>query len=184
MRLDHIAYRVQDRKKTAEFLRATLGYRIDPELPEGFRITFDDGTTADCLVLLPPEKLSEELIWKLAQTDFLGGQEYHLAPEIFVSDGVPGSIVGDWVKKMNGGLGGIHHLAYQVESVEETMKEMKAKGLAEFTTEKPIVCEGLTQVFTRPSPFTGIIYEFISRGKQGFCQSSVKHLMTSTRDFS
>jgi hypothetical protein len=42
---------------------------------------------------------------------------YHIAPEIFVSDGSPGSIVGDWVAA-RGGVGSIHHLAYQVPSVK------------------------------------------------------------------
>lgn len=184
MRLDHIAYRVKNRMETAKFLCAAFGYRIDPELPEGFQIKFEDGTTTDCLVLLPPEKIQEDLVWKLGIAEVLSGQEFHLAPEIFVSDGVPGSIVGQWVSRTNNGAGGIHHLAYQVDSVKKTMEEMLSKELASFTTDEPIICEGLEQVFTKPSPFTGIIYEFISRGKQGFCQSSVKHLMQSTRDFS
>lgn len=184
MRLDHIAYRVKNRHETARFLIETLGYRIDPELPEGFNLIFDDGTTTDCLVLLPPEKISEELAWNFSSLDFQGGQMYHLAPEIFVSDGAEGSIVGEWVKKMNNGNGGIHHLAYQVDSVKTIMQELLEKKLASFSTDEPIQCEGLEQVFTKPSPFTGLIYEFISRGKNGFCQSSVKQLMKSTRDFS
>jgi hypothetical protein len=58
---------------------------------------------------------------------------YHLAPEIFVSQGTPGSIVEKWVHD-RGGIGGIHHLAYQVDSVAEKMKEWQEKGYAEFTT--------------------------------------------------
>lgn len=184
MRLDHIAYRVKNRHETANFLIEAFAYRIDPELPEGFSIKFDDGTTTDCLVLLPPEKISEELVWNFSALDFQKGQQYYLAPEIFVSDGIKGSIVGEWVSKMNNGNGGIHHLAYQVDSVSDKMEELLSKNLAEFTSDKPIKCEGLEQVFTKPSPFTGIIYEFISRGKNGFCQSSVKYLMQSTKDFS
>ncbi len=184
MRLDHIAYRVKNRYETANFLKETLGYKIDPDLPDGFKIKFDDETTTECLVLLPPEKIAPGLIWNFTSPEIENGQNYHLAPEIFVSDGGDGSIVGEWVKKMNNGNGGIHHLAYQVESVRETMTELKSKGLAEFTSDQPIECEGLQQVFTKPSIFTGVIYEFISRGKHGFCKSSVKHLMQSTKDFS
>lgn len=184
MRLDHIAYRVKDRFKTVEFLKSTLGYRIDPELPNGFQIVFDDGSTTDCFVLIPPEKVTSKLLWEFSSLEFAEGQKYHLAPEIFVSDGVDGSIVGEWVKKTNGGVGGIHHLAYQVKSVQETMDDLSKRGLAKFTSNAPITCEGLEQVFTQPSKFTGIIYEFINRGKQGFCQSSVKYLMQSTKDFS
>jgi len=48
--------------------------------------------------------------------------EYHASPEIFVSDGPEGSIVGDWVAA-RGGVGGVHHIAYQVEDVAGTMQE-------------------------------------------------------------
>jgi len=179
MRIDHIAYRVRDRFETARFFTEGFGYTIDPELPDGFKIQFDDGSTAKCLVLLPPEKLKSGIPWDIPGAD---GLEYHMAPEIFISDGQNHSVVEEWVASKNGGVGGVHHIAYQVESVEAKMKEFKEKGLMEFTTEEPIRCEGLTQVFTKPTPFTGIIYEFIEREKHGFCQDSVKFLMESTRD--
>src|SRR5690606_13107426 len=107
---------------------------------------------------------------------------YHLAPEIFVSDGTPDSIVGKWVAA-RGGIGGIHHLAYQVNDVEAVMNDWKEKGYAEFTTENPLTCPGLKQCFTKPSDLTGVIYEFISRGKHGFCKENVKDLMLSTAEF-
>ena len=77
-----------------------------------------------------------------------------------------------------------HHDEAKFEYKEQWEKHaaFKEKGLMEFTTEEPIRCEGLTQVFTKPTPFTGIIYEFIEREKHGFCQDSVKFLMESTRD--
>ena len=106
-------------------------------------------------------------------------QEYHLAPEIFVSDGTPDSVVGKWVAARNG-VGGIHHMAYQVESVKEKMEEWKEKGYAEFTTEEPMTCPGLTQIFTKPSELTGVIYELIERSGRGFCKENVKDLMKST----
>jgi len=55
------------------------------------------------------------------------------------------------------------------------------KGYAEFTSESPLRCPGITQVFTRPSELTGIIYEFIERGEFGFCKDNVRALMESTR---
>ncbi len=63
------------------------------------------------------------------------------------------------------------------------MKEWREKGYAEFTTEKPLTCEGLTQCFTKPSQLTGVIYEFIERkeGGDGFCQGNVRSLMESTK---
>jgi 4-hydroxyphenylpyruvate dioxygenase-like putative hemolysin len=104
-----------------------------------------------------------------------------MAPEIFVSDGSPDSIVGKWVAKRDG-VGGIHHLAYQVGSVQAKMDEWREKGYAEFTTAAPLTCPGLTQVFTQPSALTGVIYEFIERGVHGFCKDNVKDLMLSTAD--
>ena len=61
------------------------------------------------------------------------------------------------------------------------MEEWREKGYAEFTTDEPLTCPGLTQAFTKPSELTGIIYEFIEREAQGFCQTNVKDLMVSTR---
>lgn len=182
MRLDHIAYRVRDRNKTAQFLIKCLGYRLATDLPEGFDIQFEDGSLAKCLVLEPSEKTLENAPWTaLTSINGIETQEYHMPPEIFVSDGSNGSVVKSWVEA-RGGVGGIHHLAYQVASVEDTMKEWIEKGYAEFTTNEPLKCPELTQVFTKPSELTGVIYEFIERGKQGFCKDNVKDLMGSTKN--
>jgi len=174
MRIDHIAYRVKNRHETVEFFQEALNYKI----ADDFEINFDDGSSAKCFVLEPPEKIAHmpfrhvhAYVWDL-----------HLAPEVFVSDGTPDSIVGKWVAERND-IGGIHHIAYQVESVEDTMKEWREKGYAEFTTDSPLTCPGLTQCFTKPSELTGVIYEFIERDRdsQGFCKNNVKDLMESTR---
>ena len=64
MRLDHIAYRAKDRYKTAKFFKEALGYQIGTE----FQIKFDDGGTADCLALVPPERRSEHTdLWTLSK---------------------------------------------------------------------------------------------------------------------
>ena len=175
MRLDHIAYRVEDRNKTAAYLKETLGYAIDPALPEGFDIQFEDGTQAKCLVLLPPE--SQSTTGARAAYGYWGA-EWHAPPEIFVSDGSQSSIVAEWVKQ-NGP--GIHHLAYEVDSVFKTMESWKSNGV-EFLTEEPLQCEGLMQIFTKPNPHTGIIYELIERQTVGFCRDNVKKLMKSTEE--
>jgi catechol 2,3-dioxygenase-like lactoylglutathione lyase family enzyme len=183
MRIDHIAYRVADRKKTAKFFIEAMGYRIQQE----FEIDFGDDQKAKCLALEPPEKKTEgsPVPWIHEAGDnsdcSYRVQSYHMPPELFVSDGTPGSIVGDWVAA-RGGIGGIHHIAYQVESVEKVMEEWKTKGYAEFTSDKPMECPGLKQCFTKPSALTGVIYEFIERGEHGFCTQNVKSLMLSTKD--
>ena len=180
MRLDHIAYRVANRDKAADFLIKCFNYRIADDLPDGFEIEFEDKTKAQCLVLLPPEKLTAETPWSHLQPIDSNSINYHMAPEIFVSQGTPGSIVEKWVND-RGGIGGIHHLAYQVNSVAEKMKEWQEKGYAEFTTDAPLTCPGLVQVFTKPSALTGVIYEFIEREAHGFCKENVKDLMNSTK---
>jgi len=191
MRLDHIAYRVRDRYKTSKFFNDTLGYTIDTE----FQIEFDDNSKADCLALIPSEQRHNDTKnWSVKNTfdTVLAGQgdpiynitcEFHAPCEIFVSDGPPGSIVGDWVSARNG-VGGIHHIAYQCDSVDATMKEWKENGYAEFLSEEPMTCPGLVQVFTKPSELTGIIYELISREGDGFCEDNVKDLMNSTKELS
>lgn len=177
MRLDHIAYRVADRHKTVDFFLKAFGYKVQTE----FDLKFDDGTTVKCFALEPPEKPQEIVDWTLGATFGPVPVSYHLAPEIFVSDGDPDSIVGQWVAKRDG-VGGIHHLAYQVPSVQAQMDNWREKGYAEFTTENPLTCPGLTQVFTKPSLLTGVIYEFIERGAHGFCKDNVQALMESTRN--
>lgn len=153
MKLDHIAYRVKNRLAAIEQHRQ-LGYvRV-----KDFTIDFEDGSQAHCSVLVRPED-----------------------PEVFVSQGTPGSIVDRWVDT-HGGVGAIHHLAYGVHSVQKTMDRLRANGI-KFTTDKPLTCPGLVQVFTEPNPATGVIYEYIERhGENGFCEANVKSLMESTDD--
>jgi hypothetical protein len=146
---------------------ATFNFTVQTE----FDIDFGNGETARCFALEPPEKPTGDFSekWKdgrVVATSIpwvYGGIYYHeddkvreklinfhMAPEIFVSDGTPDSIVGKWVAKRDG-IGGIHHLAYQVPSVKAQMDLWKEKGFAEFTTEDPLTCPGLTQVFTKTS---------------------------------
>ena len=156
MKLDHIAYRVKDRHHTANFLKKTLSYSIATE----FEIKFDNGSTADCLVLQP--ELKEN-------------------PEIFISDGTEYSIVGEWVKERNGG--GVHHLAYQVNNIQEIVNEWKKNGV-EFLTDNVIDCpeDNMKQIFSKPVKELGnVIIELIEREDKGFCQNSVKDLMNSTK---
>jgi catechol 2,3-dioxygenase-like lactoylglutathione lyase family enzyme len=47
MRLDHIAYRVADRNRTAQFFREAFGYRAQKE----FTIDLGDSQTAQCIAL-------------------------------------------------------------------------------------------------------------------------------------
>jgi len=192
MRLDHIAFRVADREQAAKFWIEAFGYKIQTT----FEPKFSDGTSqgVKCIALEPPEKIPEgeivpPFICWAQPIVLLGGDydyhfnkdvQYHMAPEIFISDGPPESIVGKWVDERNG-VGGIHHMAYQVKSVQETMDLWMEKGWADFLSNKPLTCPGLTQVFTKPNHL-GVIFEFIEREKHGFCEDNVGALMESTKD--
>ena len=200
MRLDHIAYRTRDRYKTSDFLQKALGYKVAEE----FFVDFGDGTKADCVAHTPSSRvvnttpfivngndLSSTFIsaagvdqnpYELA--NWMMNQEFHSAPEIFVSDGMEGSIVGDWVASKNGGKGGVHHIAYQTDDINRSIKDWRELGI-EFLSEEPMSCPGLLQIFTTENELTGVIYELIQRsGDDGkaFCRENVKNLMESTSE--
>lgn len=150
-RLDHIAYRVLDRDKAFEFF-SLLGYE---KLTE-FELHLDDGSTAYSYAL-----------------------KHQSSTEMFVSSGPPGSLIWKWVQE-KGGVGAVHHLAYATYNVEHMMRDWSAKGI-EFQSKDPIRCpcpSPLVQVFTKPHPATGVIFELIERnGHPGFCLANVKRLM-------
>lgn len=180
MRIDHIAFRVQDKQKTVDFLTNALDYKIAKKYPNGFRVDFDDGTFANCTVLEQYDKLNTNisLPWIIGLPE-AKELEYHVPPEIFISEGSEGSIVDKWVKDHGSGL---HHIAIQVKSIEETKKRWIENGWAEFASDEPKKCPGLTQIFTKPSQITGVIWELIEReeGAKGFCEKNVRDLMEST----
>jgi catechol 2,3-dioxygenase-like lactoylglutathione lyase family enzyme len=188
MRLDHVAYRVKDREKASKFFQDCFGYKFVGT----YNLTFEDGSTTEFNMLAPPEERHPNVanwtykaLMNVQYTQESIKAEFHAPPEIAVSDGPPGSIVGDWVAETNGGNGGIHHIGYEVEDVAAVMKEWQEKGYCEWYSEEPLVDEeaGLVQVFSKPTELTGLIYELIKRGKdnKGFSVKNVKRLMESTR---
>ena len=52
MRLDHIAYRVANRKKTSQFFIDAFSYKIEDD----FELVFDNNETARCYAMCPPER--------------------------------------------------------------------------------------------------------------------------------
>lgn len=184
LRIDHVAWRVKDRHAAAFILCQLLGYRIQKNADgsEGFEIDFGNGDKAQSLAL-EPERLCRNppQKYRIDLPDLEINAEYHLPLEVFVSDGTQGSLVGEWVAA-RGGVGGIHHIAVSVDSVETTMREWQAVGV-EFSTPEPVRCPpDLVQIFTVPLPqLGGIVLELIERQDFGFCASSVKRLMESSR---
>ena len=163
MKLDHIAYRVKDRHEASRFFQSMFGYEVGTE----FDVEFDDGSKAECYALVPPI-VSPVMVRE--------------GPEIFISDGSTGSVVGDWVEA-RGGVGGIHHIAYKVSDIDQVVNEWKKRDV-KFLTDNIIDCpdDKLRQIFTKPLDYLGgIIIELIERGSKGFCEKSVKDLMNSTK---
>jgi len=156
LRFDHYALRVPDRDAALPAL-IRAGY----EVTDSFDLVLDDGSKARSYALTR-----------------VGG------PDVFVSSGLEGSKIWNWVHN-RGGNGAIHHLAYHVDDVAAVMDDWKLIGV-KFQTEEPLVCScpaPLTQVFTEPDPATGLIYELITRnGHPGFCAENVRRLMDSSPD--
>jgi len=181
MRIDHLAFRVLNRHKAANFFCSALKYQKSTD----FRVDFKDGTNAKCFVMTPPERKQWDshlvLPWALKSPILGASSIYHQPPEVFISQGSPGSIVDRWVAE-NGNR--LHHVALQVDNIEEVKNEWEDLGFAEFSSPEILQCPGLKQIFTKPSDLTGFIWELIERepGEQGFCNENVKNLMLSSTE--
>lgn len=156
MKLDHIALRTKNRQAVVDQYTSLLGYFV----VKTFKVPFDNNRENDatCTVLRPNVLDS--------------------GPEVFISEG--GRVVNEWIEMFGQG---VHHLAYLVDSVKDTMEEWAAQGI-KFSSEAPMVCpeDGLVQIFTVRNAHTGLVYELIERpnGAANFCESSVKNLMLSS----
>lgn len=187
MRLDHAALRVLDRAATVDFFCKAFGYRIG----EHFTIYLNEEKTdvAYSTSLLPSETEGvppKKLRWVHPRMYWSGKSyqqyDFHLPPEIFVSEGPVGSTVYNWAKAREGIGNYLHHLAWQTDDVEKTQREWIKNGWLGFTTDEVLSCDDLQQIFSRPCPFTGITYEFIKRKGRGFCVENVARLMKSTNN--
>lgn len=70
---------------------------------------------------------------------------------------------------------GVQHVAIEVDSVESVAEQLGARGL-EFDT-SVIVGPGLTQIFAKRDPSSGVMFEFIERtDNEGFSEESVRSL--------
>lgn len=166
MRLDHIAYRVLEKNSARKFFEDQLGYYLLNE--------FEPMPGVSCFALGPA-----------AQKRYMNNRTLHppfslgfhdLPCEIFISEGEPGTVVREWVENTGGG---VHHMAYNVEDVQETIDAWVG---VDFLTPKAIEDKGITQAFTKPiTEIGGVIIELISR-KPGvnFSSKNVKKLMQST----
>lgn len=179
-RIDHLAFRTLNREKSVDFFINALGFVYQ----ETFEIYFNEEKTdiAICTVLSSDANSVLDCPWVIPYTNKNIEFEYHRPPEIFISEGSVGSIVHTWAMKRGGG--GLHHIALQVEddsTVDIEMKKWLDNGWCEGFTSEVFHCDDMYQVFTKPSELTGVVFELIKRKEHGFCKSSVKNLMLSTK---
>ncbi len=153
--LDHIALRLSD-KCAAFHILNILGYFVEDE----FEIDFGEEGKAESVSLTTPPSSNK-------------------LTEIFLTDGEPGTVIGEWVEK-NGQ--GIHHLAFATDNIQEDIDKFRLAGIL-FSTPNYLSCDDLKQIFTKPiEALGGIVIELIERKTKGFCAGNVKALMESTKE--
>ena len=98
-------------------------------------------------------------------------------PEIFVSEGSYGTIVGKWVLEHGDGL---HHIAFEVANVVTAAEDLP------FNFGEIVTCgcpKPLTQVFSQRTEFGFIVELLTKNGHPGFCPGNVERLMEASREF-
>ena len=72
----------------------------------------------------------------------------------------PAGIIQRFIEKRGGGL---HHISFQVDNLEQEMKVLKAKGVQLLGEEPQQVTESSKVVFAHPSSVGGILVELVYR---------------------
>ena len=76
----------------------------------------------------------------------------------------PESTIAKFIEK-NGGRGGIHHVAFNVENVEEALKEAQAAGLQLIDLQPRKGAENLMIAFLHPKSTCGVLTELCEQPK-------------------
>jgi len=74
----------------------------------------------------------------------------------------PESTIAKFMEK-NGGRGGIHHIAYKVQNIEEKLKEVADKGVQLIDATPRKGAEGMTIAFLHPKSTAGVLTEFCEK---------------------
>jgi methylmalonyl-CoA/ethylmalonyl-CoA epimerase len=61
--------------------------------------------------------------------------------------------------------GGIHHIAVEVENIEESLAQLKAKGMRLIDESPRIGAEGCLVAFVHPSSANGVLLELVQENK-------------------
>lgn len=80
--------------------------------------------------------------------------------EFLVAQGGP-------LKDFNHGKGGIHHICFEVDDIDKTCEELRAKGLLLLENESQISDKTMKINFVRPKSSHGILVEFMQIVNKG-----------------
>ncbi len=62
--------------------------------------------------------------------------------------------------------GGIHHIAVEVENIEESLAKLKAEGMRLIDEKPRIGAEGCLVAFVHPSSANGVLLELVQENKR------------------
>lgn len=122
-------------------------------------------------VVLPSLEAVEDVMSLFGlEKDYGGYVESYQADLIFTKYGEHESPIefivpheGSVLKKFNDGKGGIAHIAWEVEDVEEVRREFEAKGLGMLEQKAVKGTDDIVVNFMRPRCSEHILFEFVQR---------------------
>lgn len=107
------------------------------------------------LELLGTETIEEQ---KITLAKFLAG---HVKIEL-VQSTHPESAIGKFIDKRGEG---IHHIAFRVDNIDESLKELNAKGVNLIDKKSRIGAGGAKIAFIHPKDMKGVLFELLEEAK-------------------
>jgi methylmalonyl-CoA epimerase len=101
------------------------------------------------------EKIKEQKI--ILATFLVGGIKIELLQPTH-----PDGPIGKFVKKKGEGM---HHIAFMVENIDESLKELSAKGVNLIDEKARIGADGAKIAFIHPKDMKGVLIELVERAK-------------------
>ncbi|UCD13818.1 MAG: methylmalonyl-CoA epimerase [Thermoplasmatales archaeon] len=74
----------------------------------------------------------------------------------------PDSTVGKFIEKRGEGM---HHIAYRVENIDESLRELNAKGVKLIDEKARIGADGAKIAFIHPKDMKGVLIELVERAE-------------------
>ena len=74
----------------------------------------------------------------------------------------PDSTVGKFIEKRGEGM---HHIAYRIENIDESLRELNAKGVKLIDEKARIGADGAKIAFIHPKDMKGVLIELVERAE-------------------